>query len=178
MQRAKPARYSRSDMRGGEPALDTPADPTLDRPTAEPVRLRDGAEIFVRPVTPRDKRAIARGLERLSEESRYRRFFAPVHRLSDRDLAYLTEVDHHDHEALVAYAGSGEPLGVARYVRLHDEPSKAEVAVAVVDDWQGRGVATELLAFLRRALREAAAGRLMGREPALRQPGARRRPRG
>jgi GNAT superfamily N-acetyltransferase len=80
----------------------------------------------------------------MSEESRYRRFFAPLVRLSPRDLAYLTEVDHRDHEALIAHSEQGEPLGVARYVRGKD-PHKAEVAVVVVDDWHRRGVATKLL---------------------------------
>jgi RimJ/RimL family protein N-acetyltransferase len=108
------------------------------------VRLRDGSAMSIRPVAPDDKAAIVSGFEKLSPESRYRRFFSPLHRLSDRDLAYLTEVDHRDHEALIAHSELGEPLGVARYVRGND-PRKAEVAVAVVDEWQGRGVATELL---------------------------------
>ena len=61
-------------------------------------------------------------------------------------MRYLTEIDHHDHEALVALgADNDEPIGVARYVRSEDEQETAEVAVAVVDSWQGRGVATELL---------------------------------
>lgn len=66
--------------------------------------------------------------------------------LSPSLLRYLTEVDHHDHEALVAVSADGqEPVGVARFVRLKDDPGAAEVAIAVVDDWQGRGAGTELL---------------------------------
>lgn len=107
--------------------------------------LRDGTEILVRQVTPSDKEAIATGFERLSPESRYRRFFAPMRRLSDADLRYLTEVDHQDHEALIAVGPGREPLAVARYVRSPERPDEAEVAVAVVDEWQGRGVATALL---------------------------------
>jgi RimJ/RimL family protein N-acetyltransferase len=110
----------------------------------ERLTLRDGSEIRIRPIEPDDKDAIVRGFEKLSPTSRYRRFFSPLQRLSRRDLVYLTEVDHHDHEALIAHDSDGEPLGVARYVRGAD-PERAEVAVAVVDDWQGRGVATELL---------------------------------
>jgi GNAT superfamily N-acetyltransferase len=111
------------------------------------VTLRDGSSIFIRPVEPDDKAAIVSGFEKLSPESRYRRFFSPLVRLSDRDLAYLTEVDHRDHEALIAHSEHGEPLGVARFVRGSD-PHKAEVAVVVIDEWQGRGVATALLTQL------------------------------
>jgi GNAT superfamily N-acetyltransferase len=117
------------------------------------VELRDGASIWIRPIRPDDKDALIRGFDRLSPESRYRRFFAPLDRLSSRDLAYLTEVDHHDHEALIAHSESGEPLGVARYVR-GDDPDRAEVAVVVVDEWQGRGVATELISRLADRARE------------------------
>jgi GNAT superfamily N-acetyltransferase len=109
------------------------------------VTLRDGSKMVLRPVRVDDKKAIAAGFARLSPQTRYRRFFAPLTELSERDLAYLTEVDHHDHEALIGFdAGSGDPVGVVRYVR-GAEPTEAEVAVVVVDDWQGRGVATALL---------------------------------
>jgi GNAT superfamily N-acetyltransferase len=114
---------------------------TLPR-TAE---LRDGSQIVIRPIRPDDKGAIQDGFERLSPESRYRRFFAPLEELSGRDLRYLTEVDHRDHEALIAFdRPTGTPVGVARYIRS-DDPAEAEVAVTVVDDWQGRGAATALL---------------------------------
>ena len=115
-----------------------------DNPTRT-AELRNGSEIVIRPIRPEDKDAIASGFDRMSPASRYRRFFAPLERLSARDLRYLTEVDHHDHEALIAFERpTGVPVGVARYVRS-DEPSEAEVAVTVVDDWQGRGAATALL---------------------------------
>lgn len=79
-----------------------------------------------------------------------------MQRLSPQFLAYLTEVDHQEHEALVAEAvGDHEPVGVARYIRLEDERDAAEVAVAVVDHWQGRGVATELLSRLAERARAA-----------------------
>lgn len=110
-------------------------------------RLHDGTELQVRVIEPDDKGAIAAGFDRMSPESRYRRFFSPLNRLSDADLRYLTEVDHHDHEAVVAISPDGEPVGVARYVRGPD-PSSAEVAVTVVDEWQGKGAATLLLELL------------------------------
>jgi RimJ/RimL family protein N-acetyltransferase len=107
----------------------------------------------VRAVEPSDKDLIRAGFDRLSDESRYRRFLTPTSKLTKPMLRYLTEVDHHDHEALVAVdADSGEGVGIARYVRT-SSPS-AEVAVTVVDDWQGRGLGTALLELLTERARE------------------------
>jgi GNAT superfamily N-acetyltransferase len=118
-------------------------------------RTRNGTELLIRQVRPDDKRLIAEGMERLSPESRYRRFFRPLDRLSERDLVYLTEIDHTDHEALVAIdPESCDLVGVARYVR-GAEPELAEVSVAVGDDWQRRGVATALLERLVERARQA-----------------------
>lgn len=109
------------------------------------VWLRDGTPVRLRPIQPDDKRLLVRGFERLSEDSRYRRFFTPMSELPLAQLEYLTEVDHHDHEAILAVDEHGEPVGVARYIRSTSEPDAAEAAVAVVDDWQGRGVGRALL---------------------------------
>ena len=109
-------------------------------------RLRDGREIVVRPIRPDDRAELAAGMQRLSPESRYRRFFTPTSELSESQLTYLTEVDHHDHEALVAVDPETEHgIGVARFIRSPEDRELAEVAVAVADSWQGNGVATALL---------------------------------
>lgn len=117
--------------------------------------LRDGRRLRIRPIEPDDKEALSEGFRRLSPESRYRRFFAPLSQLSPTDLRYLTEVDHRNHEAVIGFdAGTGEAVGVARYVRS-DDPGVAEVAVTVADDWHHVGVATGLLeALVRRARAE------------------------
>jgi nucleotide-binding universal stress UspA family protein len=113
---------------------------------AETVELREGLHAVVRPVEPDDKARLADTVRRLSRESRYRRFFRPLDELRADELAYLTEIDHHDHEALVALdPATDEALGVARYVRLPTDPTRAEAAVAVVDDWHGRGLGRALL---------------------------------
>lgn len=114
--------------------------------------LRDGTPIVIRPVRPEDREGLRASFERLSPEGRYRRFLAPMAHLSEAQLTYLTRVDHHDHEALVAVAeedggGEGDGVGIARFVRLAD-PAAAEVAVAVADSHQGRGLGTVLLAHL------------------------------
>ncbi|MBV9605453.1 MAG: GNAT family N-acetyltransferase [Solirubrobacterales bacterium] len=112
---------------------------------AEPVRLRDGSTLVIRPIGPDDRDLLRSGFERLSEHSRYMRFQTPLASLSDKQLAYLTDVDHHDHEALLAIAPGDreEIVGVARFVRV--DAGVAECAIVVADDWQERGVATELL---------------------------------
>ena len=110
----------------------------------EPTRLRDGSTVLIRPIAPEDRDRMRSGFEQLSERSRYMRFQGAMPTISDEQLSYLTEVDHHDHEALVAIDPTTEQgIGVARFVRVSDEV--AECAVVVADDWQGRGVATQLL---------------------------------
>jgi RimJ/RimL family protein N-acetyltransferase len=103
--------------------------------------------ILIRDLEPGDRALLVEGFERLSPESRYRRFFAPISRLTDRQLDYLTQVDQHDHVALIAIdEEGGVAVGVARFVRTG--PGVAEPAIVVTDDWQGRGVGGALLGRL------------------------------
>jgi GNAT superfamily N-acetyltransferase len=112
----------------------------------ELVGLRDGSSVLVRPVRASDKPLFVAGFARLGEESRYRRFLAAKKRLSDDELAFFTELDHHGHEALGAVdPATGEGLGVARYLRDPARHGIAEAAVAVIDDWQRRGLGRVLL---------------------------------
>lgn len=113
---------------------------------SETVTLRDGSPVVVRSVRPDDAPLFKRGFERLGERSRQRRFMGHKARLSTSDLFFFTHVDHHDHEAVGALdPASGEGLGVARYVRDPGVTETAEAAVAVVDDYQGRGLGSLLL---------------------------------
>jgi hypothetical protein len=74
-----------------------------------------------------DRDLLARGFERLSPESRYRRFLTPMHELDQKTLRYLTDLDHRDHEAMFALDESGEGVGVARYVRSAVRPDTARL---------------------------------------------------
>jgi GNAT superfamily N-acetyltransferase len=116
--------------------------------------LRDGSQVLIRPGHHSDRELLLRGFQRLSPESRYRRFLAATPALSGPMVDYLTAVDHHDHEAIVALDESGEGVGVARYVRHAKRPEAAEAAVTVVGDWQGRGLGTLLLEVLCARARE------------------------
>ena len=110
----------------------------------------------LRPIAPEDAPLVAASFERLSKESRYRRLFTHKETLSEEEIAYLVNVDHHDHEAIIAIDPSnGDALGVARYIRSDADPEVAELAVTVADDWQRRGLGRALLARLTyRARRE------------------------
>jgi GNAT superfamily N-acetyltransferase len=122
----------------------------------EQVRLRDGSRVLVRPVTPGDRELFVQGFERFGMESRASRFLGLKKKLSDRELDYLTQVDHESHEAVGAIdLETGAGVGVARMVRSpNGDPSCAEAAVAVVDDWQGRGLGALLLSRLVARARE------------------------
>ena len=124
-----------------------PAAPTPELPGPREYRLRDGTAVLVRPIQADDKERLREEFRHLSPESRYQRFFAVIADVSDAQLRSLTEIDYHDHMAWVALDPSQPDLpgiGEARYIRVKAHPDIAEVAVTVVDAWQGRGVGTLL----------------------------------
>jgi RimJ/RimL family protein N-acetyltransferase len=121
-----------------------------------PAVLRDGSEVLIRPVRGSDAPLLADGFARLSARSRQMRFLSPKRSLSAAELRFLTEVDHHDHEAIGALSpADGRGVGIARYIREPGDPTAAEIAVTIVDEWQGRGLGTELLARLSDRARQA-----------------------
>lgn len=113
------------------------------------VHIRSGDVVWVRQVRPDDAPALARAYANLGEQSRYRRFFTAMPELPDHTLRAAVEVDHENHEALVATPLlSAEIVGECRFVRNPDQDDTADAGVTVVDAWQGRGLGSALLARL------------------------------
>jgi RimJ/RimL family protein N-acetyltransferase len=139
------------------------------------IMASDGTQLYVRHVQPSDKEIIGKAWLQLSEESQRRRFLAPKPVLTQGDLRYLTEVDGHDHVALIAVRldAPNRLVAVARYVRLRDDPETAEVAVTVADPMHGMGVGKMLGVLLAdeargRGVQRFSASILTDNRPALR----------
>jgi RimJ/RimL family protein N-acetyltransferase len=117
--------------------------------------LTGGSQVWIRPIRPTDKRLLADGLALLSEDTIHKRFLSPKPSLSRAELRYLTELDGQDHFALIAVrADDGTMAGVARFVRLPDQPETAEAAITVGDCLQGEGLGRQLAVMLADAARE------------------------
>ena len=140
------------------------------------VHLRDGTPILIRPIRPDDKHFLSEGLRSMSDLNVQRRFLGPKTKFSRSELRYLTEVDMRDHVALVAESPTQPArhlIGVARFVRLPEDPGTAEAAIVVADDWHGRGVGSKLAAALAarargRGVHRFTARRASDNRPALR----------
>lgn len=113
--------------------------------------LDDGSAVGLRPIHPHDREQLLEGFAGLSEQSRFHRFLAPMAKLTEQQASYLTELDQVDHFAWgagIPESGELRGIGVARYVRHQDDPEAAEIAVAVTDAYQGRGLGSLLVAAL------------------------------
>jgi GNAT superfamily N-acetyltransferase len=129
------------------------------RPTFKPqtLELRDGTQLNLRPIVPEDEPLLHEAVGSMSERTVYLRFFSPLKRLPDAFAHRLAVVDYSDRFALVATttkpSGRERILGVARYDRAA-ATDVAEVAVAVIDEYQRKGLGGALLAILARVARE------------------------
>ena len=148
--RERLAQYARGAAAAAAPTVETGI------PRGERATLADGSEIIVRPVQPTDAPLLLEGFaEHFSDQSRYQRFLTSKRTLSPRELAYFTDVDHDRHEAFGALdPKTGEGIGIARFVREEPGSPSAEAAVAVSDEWQGRGLGGLLLERLAARARE------------------------
>jgi RimJ/RimL family protein N-acetyltransferase len=114
------------------------------------IRLRDGRAFCVRPIHDDDEERLSDAFDRLSPDSKYKRFLALKPHLTDHDVNYLVHVDAQDHVALIA-ADPAEPdviIAVARFVRLESDPTVAEFSIVVGDEYQGAGLGAALMQLL------------------------------
>jgi acyl-CoA synthetase (NDP forming)/GNAT superfamily N-acetyltransferase len=117
------------------------------------VLLSDGSTVHLRQIRPEDAPAIVDLHSRLSERTRYLRYFSPYPRIPERDLERFVNVDHHGREAFVVVGGP-RIMAVGRYERLGPGSPDAEVAFVVEDAHQGRGIGSVLLEHLADAARQ------------------------
>ena len=137
------------------PSADTPG---VDYPRhwEADVLLRDGQSAHLRPIHGDDRELLVEFYEKVSAESKYMRFFAPMPTLSERDIQRFTHVDHRDRVAFVLTVAE-KMIAVGRFDKIppkDGEPAVAEVAFLVQDAHQGRGIAQLLLEHLAQAGRE------------------------
>ena len=110
------------------------------------VKPRHGPELLVRPLTSGDVETVTGVFARLGERSRRARFMGPKPCISAAELEQLATVDARRH-ALVGYVhGDPEPAAIASLVR--NDRDSAEIAFAVADEYQHRGIGSALAAEL------------------------------
>ncbi|HEY4428101.1 MAG TPA: GNAT family N-acetyltransferase [Solirubrobacteraceae bacterium] len=111
------------------------------------LELDDGRTVYVRQLRAEDRQLYSDAVAGLSPRSRYLRFAAPVPRISESLLDQMMDLDGDRQVAYAALVPDGSAIvGVARFVRMPGDPRAAEVAIAVADAWQGRGIGSLLLA--------------------------------
>lgn len=120
------------------------------------IELPKGGHVRIRPVGPQDVAGLQAAYQHLSEQSRYFRFFTSRTQLSDGLANSLTDIDHESHFAWAVFDPdqpsevddpSGYAVASARLIRDED-PASAEAALAVIDDYQGRGIGRFLIDLL------------------------------
>ena len=130
----------------------------MDTAVFEPrtIELKEGTKVHLRPIVPEDEPLLHEAVAAMSERTVYLRFFSPLKRMSDALAHRLAVVDYRNRFALVAAVagpqGKERIAGVARYDRAAGT-DVAEVAVAVIDEFQRRGLGSVLLAELARVAR-------------------------
>jgi RimJ/RimL family protein N-acetyltransferase len=111
--------------------------------------LRDGKQVVIRALQPRDRDELVAAAGRISPKSLFRRFFGPKRTFSKQEIEYFTNIDFKRHVALIALQterGREVIIGSGRYILT--EPTEAEVAFTVADAHQGRGIGSALLRHL------------------------------
>jgi len=123
---------------------------------SSPETLRNGRRVEIRALRPDDRDGMMAAVDRTSVQSLYRRFFGAKRYFTDQEKSFFLNIDFVNHVALVAVLEeSGQPViaGGGRYIV--SKPGQAEVAFAVVDQYQGQGIGAALMRHLVGLAREA-----------------------
>lgn len=118
--------------------------------------LRNGRRVEIRALKPADRAGLLEAVAHMSEEARYRRFFAPKRSFTEKEIEFYLNVDFVNHVALAAVVDDPGGLVIAgggRYIV--SEPGRAEVAFGVDDPHQGQGIASALMRHLATIARAA-----------------------
>jgi len=118
--------------------------------------LRDGRRVEIRSLRHEDRNGLEQAVSRASAESLRRRFFSIRRHFSEQEMEFFSDIDFVSHVALVAVAEEGRGpviVGGGRYIVL--EPGRAEVAFALIDEYQGQGIGAALMRHLAAIARDA-----------------------
>ena len=132
------------------PCRAIPASPSgpIPRNGSDPLTMRDGTRMLVRPVRPEDEPLYGPFFAAVTPQDLRLRFFAPVKEFGHRFIARLTQIDYARAMAFVAIEeATGNMLGV---VRLHADANydSGEYAVLVRSDLKGRGLGYLLMQLI------------------------------
>lgn len=114
-------------------------------------QLKDGTPVSIHTLQPEDEPCIIMHFRKLSDQSRYFRFLNAVKCLPRDTLLRLMDVDPVNQVALCMFTESTTApcgVGIARYIRDRNNPTQAEIAIVIMDDFQNRGAGTILLQTL------------------------------
>ncbi|HTM74738.1 MAG TPA: GNAT family N-acetyltransferase [Pseudolabrys sp.] len=119
-------------------------------------RLRDGRTFEVRALKPGDETEMLAAVGRIGTQSLYRRFMGAKRGFSEKERAFFLNVDFVNHVALVAVVKEGDRATIVAGGRyIVERPGTAEIAFAVIDDYQRQGIGAVLLRHLAALARAA-----------------------
>jgi RimJ/RimL family protein N-acetyltransferase/acyl CoA:acetate/3-ketoacid CoA transferase beta subunit len=118
--------------------------------------LRDGTQIFLRPIKPSDEPALSDMLYSLSEESVQKRYMTRTRAFAHRDVQQLTNIDYRKDLAIVGVVPgvSGDQIVAIGQYFLDPKTQVAEVAFLVQDEWQQKGMGTLLLEYITKVAKQ------------------------